>query len=99
MNALFDAVQSQASTSQTSQTSNAGGQTDFASALSAVISQASNGKAPAELQNAFDQLMGSATGGAAGVTLTQLLTGFQQQLGYGMSAGSSATGNWLNAKA
>lgn len=106
MHALFQAVKSDASASTTGSSSTTGAANgNFASGLASLISQVSNGQAPADLQTAFAKVVtdlqgasGSTTAGAgtAGststnpqATLQALLTQMQQNLGYGASGNSS----------
>ena len=87
----------------------------FASGLSSLISQVSSGAAPADLQSAFGKLASdlqsasdpSASNGASGqagdpasqATLQAFLSKLQDSLGYGATAGASATGNLLASTA
>lgn len=65
MHALFQAVKGEGATSGSSSTANGTGsdpKTNFAAGLSALISQVSNGQAPAELQSAFSQVVSDLQG-------------------------------------
>ena len=111
MHALFDAVKGEKSQTTDAASGTAGkGATDFSSGLAALISQVSNGSAPPELQSDFDKLvLASQAGGAAGngsassssVTLQQVLTKLQQNLGYGSATTSAfpSTGNLVSTSA
>jgi hypothetical protein len=114
MHALFQAVKGSTSTDPSAAGS---GSTDpkagFAAGLSALISQASSGSAPADLQSAFSKLASdlqqanpaavdaTAVAGAAGATaqptLQALLTNLQQDLGYGNSS-TYAVGNSISTQ-
>ncbi|HEX4235532.1 MAG TPA: hypothetical protein VH041_14650 [Caldimonas sp.] len=119
MHALFEAAKGeQASVPAASSSPNGAAAGDagsrFADGLSALISQASAGKAPADLQSAFAKLTsdlqaapaassGSATGadsGGTSATLQAFLTNLQQDLGYGPSGaqGASAAGSLLTSQ-
>ncbi len=78
----------------------------FASGLSSLITDVSNGDAPAVLQATFDELMSDLeTSGHAPdgeVTLQDVLTKLQQQMGYGVTGGSdvpAAVGQSVNVTA
>ena len=114
MHALFQAVKNE---NPSNSTAGATGSTDpkanFASGLSALITQVSNGNAPADLQNAFSQVAkdlqvagstsnstaSSSSGSTPQATLQALLTQLQQNLGYGASSSTAGIGNFLNAQA
>jgi len=120
MHALFQAVKGESASgsdstggdaSQSGSMGNSAG--SFASGLSALISQVSNGSAPADLQSAFDQLktdMQSAAGGSSettsgnaspdgsGVDLQAFLSKLQAGLGYGAST-LPQTGNLVSSSA
>lgn len=115
MHALFQAVKGE-STSGTSSTTGASQDpsASFAAGLSALISQVSNGSAPAGLQSAFDKVAAdlqsgssAATGSSTAATsstssqatLQTLLSKLQQNLGYGASSSSAALGNLLSTQA
>ena len=119
MHSLYEAVKSENPGTSTS-TASAGASGDagspkanFSAGLSALISQASSGNAPAGLQDAFNKLTSdlqaqspsgsssdastSSTGAAQPVTLQDLLSQIQQNLGYA-NASPGATDNILNTK-
>jgi hypothetical protein len=114
MHALFQAVKGEASTNAAGTASGSGDpKSSFAAGLSALISQVSNGSAPAGLQDAFSKLASdlqespaapaktdaaSPSSPAAAPTLQALLTKLQQDLGYG-SASGTALGNVVSARA
>jgi hypothetical protein len=114
MHALFQAVKGESSSGSNPST-NTSGATDpkanFASGLSALISQVSNGQAPSDLQSAFAQVMtdlqgsGSTSTSSTGttsspqVTLQALLSQMQQNLGYGAASKTSAIGNIVSEHA
>jgi hypothetical protein len=118
MHALFQAVKGESTASSASGTSSGAGndpKTNFAAGLSALISQVSNGQAPADLQNAFSQVVNdlqgaggatstgtnsSATGTTSPqVSLQALLTQMQQNLGYGAASSTAALGNIVSQHA
>ena len=78
MHALFNTMRNESSNSSTANgdnsTSSTGGKPDFAGDLSKLVSQVSNGSAPAALQSAFDQLK-SDLQPAAATTTTPSATG------------------------
>jgi hypothetical protein len=104
MHVLFQAVKAERPASDS--TSSISKKSGFANGLSALISQVSGGAAPAELQSAFDKLAAdlqpvTTTGTASAsdsaekpstVTLQKLLDQVQQNLGYGPTSKSVATG-------
>jgi hypothetical protein len=115
MHELFQAVKSEGSANPTTTDSGSGDpQSSFAAGLSALISQVSNGSAPAGLQDAFSKLAADLQGSASSSattdasassasastqpTLQALLTNLQQDLGYGKSS-TSAVGNSVSAQA
>lgn len=108
MHSLYEAVKSEGSTTAANGTADAGNaKANFSTGLSALISQASSGNAPAGLQEAFDKLssdlqsQGSGSGSTNAVqpaTLQDLLSQMQQSLGYS-NAGGGTTDNILNTKA
>jgi hypothetical protein len=106
MHQLFQAVKTQGGSSDGSDAAGAGASADprsgFASGLSSLISQVSNGSAPADLQSAFTQLASdlssqASTGSSAAssgdassaATLQAFLTQLQQTLGYSSSSSSN----------
>lgn len=114
MHALFQAVKGGTSIDPSAAGSgSADPKAGFAAGLSALISQASSGSAPADLQSAFSKLASdlqqanptavdaAAAAGAAGATvqptLQALLTNLQQDLGYGNSS-TSAIGNSISTQ-
>ena len=115
MQALFQAVKSEGASATTgTQASNTASGNDpkasFSDGLAALISQVSNGQAPAGLQTAFSKVLtdlqggsGSAGSGASAtasstqVSLQDLLTKMQQNIGYGPSSSASTLGNLVNA--
>jgi hypothetical protein len=117
MHALFQAVKGESSSGTSIASTGTSGATDpqanFASGLSALISQVSNGQAPADLQSAFAQVVndlqgaGGASASGSGtrttaspqVTLQALLGQMQQNLGYGAASSTSALGNIVSAHA
>jgi hypothetical protein len=111
MHALFQAVKAE-KTSTTDAAAPTDPKANFASGLAALISQVSNGSAPAELQSAFEKLAAdvqpesAAVTGTAGTTATntsttlqKLLSQMQQNLGYGPSSSTAAIGNFVNQTA
>lgn len=69
MHALFQAVKGEGSSSAASGTQTGSGtdpKADFASGLSSLISQVSNGSAPADLQSAFNTLVSDLQGAGSG---------------------------------
>ena len=114
MHALFLAVNSEAAPAASTGSSVSGTQSNFASGLSALISQVSSGTAPASLQSAFAQLTsdlqqaanssvdptaGATSAGTAQATLQALLSALQQDLGYGASSTTPAVGNSISTQA
>ena len=116
MAALVQAVNGDASSSSSSTSSSASataassGASDtkasFASGLAKVIAQVSSGNAPAGLQDAFNKLASALdpsgnSSSASTPTLQNLLTQFQQNLGYGSngSSNSAALGNLVSTQA
>jgi hypothetical protein len=114
MHALFQAVKGEggATAGAAAGSTSAGDQkTDFASGLSALVAQVSNGSAPSDLQSAFNALAadlqpgGGVSGaaasgaGAASLTLQSLLTKMQSNLGYGPASASATTGNLVSTNA
>ena len=106
MAALVQAVKGDASSSTSSSasaTAAGSGASDtkasFASGLAKVIAQVSSGNAPAGLQDAFNKLASALdpsgnSSSASTPTLQNLLTQFQQNLGYSSSgSGSSGSSN------
>jgi hypothetical protein len=90
MSAIFQAVKSEGAASSTSTATGTTGNADpsmsFASGLSALITQAANGQAPSDVQNAFSQIVAnlqsasgvagaSSTSGAATTAATATVTG------------------------
>ncbi|MFO1273147.1 MAG: hypothetical protein U1F50_15970 [Rubrivivax sp.] len=83
----------------------------FGSDLASLITQTSQGNAPQGLQSAFSQLVSDlqgtpgatttagSSGSTASVSLQDLLTKLQAQLGHGSPASGSAVGNLLSATA
>ena len=83
----------------------------FSAGLSALITQVSNGNAPAGLQDAFNTLLGdlqanagsssssssSSSGTAAPVTLQSFLTSLQQSLGYRSASSNAEVGSSVSA--
>lgn len=112
MHALFGALRSESSSSGDG-SSGSGGQdprASFASDLASLITQTSQGNAPQGLQSAFSQLVGDLQGNSGSTTadgsaspgtvsLQDLLTKLQAQMGYGSPATSSAVGNLVSATA
>jgi len=110
MHALFDAVRSEKSSSADAQGAS-DGRGQSSSKLSALITDVSNGSAPADLQSSFDKLVadlqsaGASTqasssdagGNASAVSLQSLLEKMQQNLGYGTSSATAAVGNTVTA--
>jgi hypothetical protein len=111
LHALFQAIKGESTAgSSTTSASSTDPKANFAAGLSALITQASNGTAPTDLQNAFSTLAtdlqanspaaASATSGSTDAAsqkqLLQLLTQFQQNLGYGGTSSNAALGNLLN---
>jgi hypothetical protein len=103
MHALFQAVRSESSDASSAPGSAAGG-SNFASGLSAVVSQVSNGSAPSDLQSAFNQLAsdlqsagatssGNTGGSASSLTLQNFLSQLQSNLGYADAGAGASTGN------
>lgn len=84
---------------------------DFASDLSALVTQIGNGSAPSGLSSAFDKLMADLGGTSSSsretgagsstteLTLAQLLTTMQQSFGYGGAGSTARLGNMLDATA
>jgi hypothetical protein len=111
MHALFQAVKGEnGAGANESQTGASGTSNSFSAGLSALISQVSNGSAPAPLQDAFNSLAAdlqggtnAATNGSTGtpsVTLQNVLSQLQLNLGYGSGAsGAASTGNVISAQA
>ncbi len=115
MHALFQAVKGESASAGNAPSTGSAGTTDpkanFASGLAALISQVSNGQAPADLQNAFAKVVtdlqgsgGTSTSGSSAtpnpqVTLQALLSQMQQNLGYGATSSTSALGNLVSAHA
>jgi hypothetical protein len=115
MHALFQAVKGESSTNAGSTASGSADpkSSSFASGLSALISQVTNGSAPAGLQDAFSKLAadlqgsqaapattaaaGAPSSAAAAPSLQALLTNLQQDLGYG-SSGTTSLGNAVSAQ-
>lgn len=117
MHSLYEAVKSEnpgTGTSSTGASGDAGSpKANFSAGLSALISQASSGNAPAGLQDAFNKLTSdlqaqspggssgdgstSGTGATQPVTLQDLLSQIQQNLGYSNTS-PGATDNILNTK-
>lgn len=113
MHAVFQAVKAEnANGSSSSNSTSTDPKANFASGLSALISQVSNGNAPADLQNAFSKVVTdlqtvSTTPSAAAAssstatpqaTLQVLLTQLQQNLGYGPTSSTAAIGNFLSTQ-
>ena len=92
MSAIFQAVKSESS--GTSGTTGTTGTTDpsnnFASGLSALITQAANGQAPTDVQNAFSQIVADlqGTSGATGTTSSSVTS---TGTGTGTTGSGSAT--------
>ena len=113
MHALFQAVKSENSSTSTAATGSTDPKANFAAGLSALITQVSNGNAPADLQDAFSQVAkdlqansstldsttSSSSGSTPQATLQALLTQLQQNLGYGASSSTAGIGNLLSAQA
>ena len=118
MHALFQAVKGESASAGNTPTTSATGatgatdpRTNFASGLSALITQVSNGQASTDLQNAFAKVVtdlqgtaGTSTSGSSTTpnpqaTLQALLTQLQQNLGYGAASSSSALGNLVSEHA
>lgn len=111
MHALFQAVKGEDSSGTSATQSGSGGTANsFSAGLSALITQVSNGSAPAQLQDAFNNLASDLQGGAnaaangstatPSVTLQNLLSQLQLNLGYGSAAGGTAsTGNVISTQA
>ncbi|HWK84991.1 MAG TPA: hypothetical protein VNS61_14765 [Caldimonas sp.] len=112
MHALFEAVKSENASGGTASPGSSDPKASFADGLSSLISQVSNGTAPADLQSAFSKLASdlqpaaattpatgstSAAAGNAQATLQAFLTNLQQDLGYAGS-NASAVGNLLTAQ-
>lgn len=99
----------QSSSATTTGTSSSDPKSRFGAGLSALVSQAANGNAPADLQSAFAKLSSdlqaaesstaTARSPAAPPTLQALLTQLQQQIGYAGSSGSPSVGNVISAQA
>ncbi len=112
MHALFQAIRGESNSTPASPNSDPS--SSFATGLSSLITRSSTGAVPAGLQDAFAKLMsdlqgsggtvaGASTGSAGGtssapVTLQDLLTKLQQQVGYGTSS-PIATGNVVSTAA
>ncbi len=121
MHALFQAVKNDAAASGSTATGGTSGtsatsdpKSNFASGLSTLITQVSNGQAPSDLQNAFSQVVadmqpttsasssnagGSGSGTSPQATLQALLTQLQQNLGYGSTSSTASIGNFLSQHA
>ncbi len=116
MHVLFQAVKAENTLSPTtSPSSSTDPKTDFSAGLSALITQVSNGNAPAGIQDAFNRLVSDlqlSTPAVAAATnstgtaivssqpsLQSLLSALQQDLGYGSTTGPSDTGNVVSAQA
>lgn len=117
MHALFQALKNENPSNSTAGAAATPGPTDpkvnFASGLSALITQVSNGNAPTDLQNAFSQVAkdlqaagsasnstaSSSSGSTPQATLQALLNQLQQNLGYGASSSTAGIGNFLSAQA
>jgi hypothetical protein len=103
MHALFQAVKSEGATSDAgSSSASTDPKANLSSGLSALISKVSSGAAPASLQAAFDKLALDAPKNSAPsvptAKLQDLLSQFQQNLGYGNSGSSQAMSNFVNEK-
>lgn len=113
MHQLFQAVKAEGGSSAgtAGPTSGSGdSQSGFASGLSSLISQVSNGSAPSDLQSAFSQLTSdlsssasststpAASAGDDQATLQAFLTQLQQTLGYSSSNSALATGTLLTTQ-